>query len=70
METAIYIKEKTMLKKIIKFVSVTSSKIGSKKAGTSPDAAQERQDAVADAIKEAKDDMKELDSEASVDEGW
>lgn len=66
-ETAIFLKDKNMLKKLIRFVSVTSSKIGSKKAGTTTDSAQERQEAVADAIKE---EMKELDPEASVDEGW
>lgn len=66
-ETAIFLKDKNMLKKLIRFVSVTSSKIGSKKAGVTTDSATERQQAVADAI---HDEMEELDSEATVDEGW
>lgn len=56
-----------MLKKLIRFVSVTSSKIGSKKAGDTTDSAQQRQEEVAEAIHE---EMQELDPEASVDEGW
>ena len=66
-ETAIYLKDKMMLKKLIRFVSVTSSKIGSKKAGDTTDSAQQRQEEVAEAIHE---EMQELDPEASVDEGW
>lgn len=64
-ETAIYLADKNMLKKLIRFVSVTSSKIGSKRIGS--DAARTRQDEVAAAIQEK---MAELDAEDSVDEGW
>ena len=66
-ETAIFLQNKNMLKKLIRFVSVTSSKIGSKKAGDTTDSAQARQEEVAEAIHE---EMQELDPEASVDEGW
>ena len=64
-ETAIYLADKSMLKKLIRFVSVTSSKIGSKRTGA--DAAQTRQEEVAAAIQEK---MADLDAEDSVDEGW
>lgn len=66
-ETAIYLKDKTMLKRLIRFVSVTSSKIGSKKAGTGESEVNSKQEEVASAL---KDEMEDLDSEASVDEGW
>ena len=64
-ETAIYLADKNMLKKLIRFVSVTSSKIGSTRTG--PAAARTRQEEVAAAIQEK---MAELDAEDSVDEGW
>ena len=67
-ELAIYLKDKTMLKKLIRFVSVTSSKVGSKKGGdASQDSAEARQEEVAEAIHE---ELEEITSETSVDEGW
>lgn len=67
-ELAIYLKDKTMLKKLIRFVSVTSSKVGSKKGGdVTQDAAEARQEEVAEAIQE---ELEEITSETSVDEGW
>ncbi len=67
-ELAIYLKDKTMLKKLIRFVSVTSSKVGSKKGGdVTQDAAEARQEEVAEAIHE---ELEEITSETSVDEGW
>lgn len=66
-ETAVYLTEKSLLKKLIRFVSVTSSKIGSKKAGDTTDSAQARQEEIATEIQEH---MEELGEDDSVDEGW
>jgi len=67
-ELAIYLKDKTMLKKLIRFVSVTSSKVGSKKGGEAGESAAEaRQEEVAEAI---QDELQDFGSESIVDEGW
>ena len=56
-----------MLRKIIRFVSVTSSKIGSKRAG---DSAGETQSKEQELVEEIKSEMQELDPEENIDEGW
>ena len=52
---------------MIRFVSVTSSRIGSKKAGSSEDDAAAKQAEVAEAI---QSEMEELDPEENYNEGW
>lgn len=66
-ETAIYLSDKSQLKKLIKFISIRSSQVGSTKDGSTPESAKDRQDEVARDIKEF---MEELDEDDSVDEGW
>lgn len=65
-ELVIPIMGKAMLKRLIRFVSVTSSKIGSAKAGdgTGHEAKQQQ---VAEQIQA---EMQELDPEENIDEGW
>ena len=52
---------KAMMKRLIRFVSVTSSKIGSQKAGGSK---QEQ------LVEQVKQEMQELDPEQDISEGW
>ncbi|MBE6353376.1 VWA domain-containing protein [Treponema sp.] len=66
-ETVIPINNKDIMKKMIRFVSVTSSRIGSKKAGSSEDDAAAKQAEVAEAI---QSEMEELDPEENYNEGW
>ncbi len=66
-ETVIPINNKDIMKKMIRFVSVTSSRIGSKKAGSSEDDAATKQTEVAEAI---QSEMEELDPEENYNEGW
>ena len=66
-EAVIYLKNKALLKNLIKVVSVTSSTMASKKAGDSADDAKATQDAV---IETVNNQMKELGEEDNVDEGW
>ena len=65
-ELVIPIMGKAMMKRMIRFVSVTSSKIGSSKAGdgTGHEAKQQQ---VAEQIQQ---EMQELDPEENIDEGW
>lgn len=65
-EAAIYLKDKSLLKNLIKVVSVTSSTMASKKAGDSADDAKATQEAVVSAV---QSQMKELDPEID-DIGW
>ncbi|MGP1428341.1 MAG: vWA domain-containing protein [Treponema sp.] len=65
-ELVIPIMGKAMMKRMIRFVSVTSSKIGSAKAGDGTGhEAKQRQ--VAEQIQA---EMQELDPEENIDEGW
>lgn len=64
-ESAIYLKDKNLLKKLIHVVSVTSSSVGSKKAGDAEDDAVAAQEAVVETV---KDEMQNLDAES--DEDW
>lgn len=66
-ETVIPINNKDIMKKMIRFVSVTSSRIGSKKAGSSEDDVAAKQAEVAEAI---QSEMEELDPEENYNEGW
>ena len=65
MELVIDTDNKQMLKKMIRFVSVTSSKVGSQTKGT----AQSKQDQVAEAVKEEVQSSI-ADSETEVSGGW
>lgn len=65
-ELVIPIMNKSMMKKMIRFVSVTSSKIGSKKAGDEEHDGSKQ----AELIQEIKYEMQELDPEDEIDEGW
>lgn len=69
-ELVIPVMGKAMLRKIIRFVSVTSSKIGSKRAGDTADAAQSKEQELVEEIKSEMQEMQELDPEENVDEGW
>lgn len=60
-ELVIPIMGKAMMKRIIRFVSVTSSKIGSQKAGGS------KQEQLA---LEVQQEMQELDPEQNINDGW
>jgi uncharacterized protein YegL len=60
-ELVIPIMGKAMMKRIIRFVSVTSSKIGSQKAGGSK---QEQ------LVEEVQQEMQELDPEQNINDGW
>ena len=64
-ESAIFLKDKSLLKKLIHVVSVTSSTVGSKKAGDAEDDAVAAQEAVVETV---RDEMQDLDSES--DEEW
>ena len=64
-ESAIYLRDKSNLKKLIRIVSVTSSTVGSKKAGDAEDDAIAAQEAVAEIV---QDEMQSLDAESA--EEW
>ena len=64
-ESAIYLRDKSNLKKLIRIVSVTSSTVGSKKAGDAEDDAIAAQEAVAEIV---QDEMQNLDAESA--EEW
>lgn len=64
-ESAIYLRDKSDLKKLIRIVSVTSSTVGSKKAGDAEDDAIAAQEAVAEIV---QDEMQNLDAEST--EEW
>lgn len=66
-ELVIPIMGKAMFKKMIRFVSVTSSKIGSQKAGDSGNELQTKETALVEAI---QSEMQEIDPEENIDEGW
>lgn len=66
-ELVIPIMNKSMMKKMIRFVSVTSSKIGSKKAAENGSESMSKQDEL---VQEIKFEMKELNPEEQIDEGW
>lgn len=63
-ESAIYLTDKSLLKKLIQIVSVTSSTVGSKKAGDAEDDAAAAQEAVVETV---RDEMQNLDPEADAD---
>lgn len=65
-ETVLSIMNKSMMKRMIRFVSVTSSKIGSKKAGSNGGAVS-KQEEVAAAI---QSEVQEISPEEMIDEGW
>lgn len=65
-DLVIPVMNKSMMKRMIKFVSVTSSRIGSKKAGDNG-ATQSKQ---AEIIQEVKAEMAEINPEEDIDEGW
>lgn len=64
-ESAIYLRDKSNLKKLIRIVSVTSSTVGSKKAGDAEDDARAAQEAVAEIV---QDEMLNFDTESA--EEW
>lgn len=64
-ESAIYLRDKSNLKKLIRIVSVTSSTVGSKKAGDAEDDARAAQEAVAEIV---QDEMLNFDAESA--EEW
>ena len=64
-ESAIYLRDKSNLKKLIRIVSVTSSTVGSKKAGDAEDDAIAAQEAVAEIV---QDEMLSFDAESA--EEW
>ena len=64
-ESAIYLRDKSKLKKLIRIVSVTSSTVGSKKAGDAEDDAIAAQEAVAEIV---QDEMLNFDAESA--EEW
>ena len=64
-ESAIYLRDKSNLKKLIRIVSVTSSTVGSKKAGDAEDDAIAAQEAVAEIV---QDEMLNFDAESA--EEW
>ena len=64
-ESAIYLKNKTFLKKLIHIVSVTSSTVASKKFGDAADDAIAAQETVVETV---RDEMRALDAES--DEEW
>lgn len=64
-ESAIYLRDKNYLKKLIRVVSVTSSTVGSKKAGDAEDDAIAAQEAVVEIV---QDEMLNLEAEST--EEW
>lgn len=64
-ESAIYLKDKSLLKKLIHVVSVTSSTVGSKNAGDAEDDVAAAQESVVETV---RDEMQNLDAES--DEDW
>lgn len=64
-ESAIYLRDKSLLKKLIHVVSVTSSTVASQKIGDGEDDAATAQETVADTVRET---ILDLDPEA--DEDW
>ena len=65
-ELVIPVMGRAMMKKFIRFVSVTSSKIGSQRAGAG-NASQAKE---AQLVQQVQQEMQELDPEDTVDEGW
>lgn len=64
-ESAIYLKDKSLLKKLIHVVSVTSSTVGSKNTTDAEDDIAAAQEAVVETV---RDEMQNLDAES--DEDW